>query len=308
MKKRYNLETFIKRANEIHRNIYDYSLTQQFKTTEDKLKIKCNIHGVFEQSPHAHLRGQGCPKCGRLKANKSESYNNEIFIKKANNIHNNKYDYSLVSYKGSGKEVIIICPEHGQFLQKPVKHLLGHGCKKCNNNKRWEKQKLTQEQFIAKANSVHYNKYNYSLTKYNKSDEKIIIICPIHGEFEQIPNRHLAKCGCPKCKSSRGEIKIRNFLNQNNIKYNPQKKFQQCKIKRMLPFDFYLPDYNLCIEFQGKQHYIVSWGGEERLKLVQEHDKVKKEFCQQNDIILLTIKYNEDIICKLNQYLFCGCN
>lgn len=125
----------------------------------------------------------------------------ETFIKKAKEIHGNKYDYSKVVYTGCRNKVCIICPEHGEFWQVPYYHLAGNGCPECFNEKRRGKTKqLTTEEFIRRAREIHGDKYDYSKTVYKLSQEKVCIICPLHGEFWIKPNKHLSsKRGCPKC-------------------------------------------------------------------------------------------------------------
>lgn len=120
--------------------------------------------------------------------------NNEEFIRKARNIHGDKYDYSKVDYKGSSNKVCIICPIHGDFWQNPTSHLQGHGCPECVGLKKWDTAK-----FITKARGVHGNKYDYSKTQYINKRTKVIITCPIHGDFTQIPYNHIIGQGCPQC-------------------------------------------------------------------------------------------------------------
>ena len=117
--------------------------------------------------------------------------------------------------------------------------------------------------------------------------------------------------GCPKCNDNfKGEIAIENYLMKNNIKFEAQKRFKDCKDKRPLPFDFYLPYYNLCIEFDGEGHFqtimrskrMTKEQMEENLKLVQKHDKIKNEYCKSHNINILRIRYNESIEEKLVEY------
>lgn len=124
------------------------------------------------------------------------------FIKKANGIHNFKYDYSMVDYKNTLTLVDIICDKHGLFHQIPKSHLKGHGCKKCNNCE------VDLDNFIARARKKHGEKYDYSLTKYTGSHDSILIICPIHGQQTIIASNHLRKHGCPACGL--------DYKNQNN--------------------------------------------------------------------------------------------
>ena len=143
--------------------------------------------------------------------------NNE-FIKKAREIHGDKYDYSKVDYINNKTKVCIICPEHGEFWQKPNYHLSACGCPKCKCDKIKKTKYITTESFIQKAHEVHESKYDYSKVEYKGIFEKVCIICPEHGEFWQTPNNHLNnKRGCPKCGvkavwDKRGRITTESFI------------------------------------------------------------------------------------------------
>ena len=130
------------------------------------------------------------------------AHTTESFIEKAMQVHGDKYDYSKVDYKGCLEHVIIICPEHGEFLQKPMIHLRNHGCPECGKINSHKSNEQTTEEWIKKAKAIHGNKYDYSKVEYKGWNQKVCIICPIHGEFWQDPTRHVAKHhkrGCPKC-------------------------------------------------------------------------------------------------------------
>jgi len=289
-------EIFIKRSNIIHNNKYDYSLVE-YKNNKTKVKIICPIHGEFEQQPSKHLGGGGCRKCSILYKTLSLSE----FIKKSKEMHGDKYDYSLVEYKNSQIKVKIICPIHGIFNQTPNSHLYGKGCKICTGL-----NKLTSNEFIKKSKKIHGDKYDYSLVKYRNGQSKVKIICPKHGEFNQIANNHTSKkYGCPICKESKGETIITQYLDNLNIKYHKQKIFDKCKNKNFLPFDFYLPEHNVCIEYDGLQHYepIEFFGGIDSLKKYQKNDKIKNEYCKKNNIHLIRIKYDENINEKIHNLL-----
>jgi hypothetical protein len=124
------------------------------------------------------------------------------FIEKAREIHGDQYDYSEISYVYVDEKVPIICPEHGRFQQAPSKHLLGQGCKKCSIEKRAIKQRLSKSKFIKKAIAIHGDRYNYDKVVYNTNHTRVLITCPIHGDFEQTPGNHTHKTnpqGCPVC-------------------------------------------------------------------------------------------------------------
>jgi hypothetical protein len=288
-------EEFIKEAKLIHGDRYDYSLVN-YKTSKDKIKIICDKHGVFEQTPDSHVNAKSnCQMCVNNK-----KLTTEEFIIKAKLIHGDRYDYSLVEYKNDSSKIKIKCLIHGEFTVKAGNHLRGNKCSKCTNNK-----KLTTEEFIIKAKLIHGDKYDYSLVEYKNQNNKVKIICPKHGVFEQNPNNHINNNGCPKCKESKGEKTIREFLVKNNIKFLPQHKFPDCRNILELPFDFYLPDYNLCIEFNGRQHYepIKLWGGEINLNEIKKRDKIKMEYCNQNNIPLIIIKYSDKNLKKIEKLI-----
>jgi very-short-patch-repair endonuclease len=138
----------------------------------------------------------------------------EEFITQSREKHGDKYDYSKTIYKNNLEEVIIICKDHGDFLQLPKTHKKGNGCHECAMTTRKEKRTMTTEQFIEKAISVHGNKYCYSNVIYKKSREYVIIICRVHGEFEQTPNCHLDGKGCVKCSTKINADKQRKTKEQ----------------------------------------------------------------------------------------------
>jgi hypothetical protein len=185
---------FIEKAQLKHGDLYDYS-DVDYITAKVKVKIKCRIHGIFEQTPDSHIRGNGCRLCANYNLKLVKSYDNNEFIKLAKKIHDDNYDYSDVEYIDSQTYVIIKCKIHGIFKQIPSSHLKGHGCGLCagvflsNTN-----------HFIEKSKIIHgNNKYDYSLVNYINAKTKVKIICKIHGIFEQTPNSHLSGKGCILC-------------------------------------------------------------------------------------------------------------
>lgn len=294
-------EEFIKRSKLIHGDKYDYSLVK-FVNTKTKVKIICSIHGEFEQRANAHIgkQKQGCKKCVHVNLKKGLEY----FLIKAKEIHGDKYDYSLIDENLFVKEhVKIICPEHGLFFQSPYHHInRKNKCPKCSTTKK------DTEQFIKKCIEIHNNKYDYSHVNYINNKTKVKIICPIHGEFNQMAGSHMCGAGCTFCKESKGEKVVRNFLLKNNFRFTPQYSFPNCKNINPLLFDFYLPEYNLCIEFNGRQHYepINCFGGIEQYERQKINDKIKAEYCLNNNIQLLIIKHNENIDKKLANLIQCS--
>lgn len=145
----YNRNSIIKKFKSIHGEKYDYSKVDFVKTTE-KVCIICPIHGEFFQEPHAHIKGQGCPICGKEKKRISKTYTTDEFIKKSKDIYGELYDYSKVEYLNSKKKVEIICRIHGGFLIEPNSHLQGKGCPKCGNMKKGKNPNNKLYDFINK--------------------------------------------------------------------------------------------------------------------------------------------------------------
>lgn len=297
-------EEFIEKSHKVHGNKYSYDKTK-YTIQKNKVIIICPIHGEFEQLPNNHLKGKGCPKCAHEKLNKINTYSLQEFIEKSNYVHNFKYDYSKVNYTKASDQVIIICPIHGEFKQRASDHLQGKGCYKCNGGK-----KYTNEEFIEKARQIHGNKYEYSKVEYINSTTKVCIICPEHGEFWQTPGSHInKKAGCPKCYiQSKGEISILKWLQQNNILFKQQFSIninKEVNKSGKAYVDFYLPKYNLIIEYNGIQHYVPIdyFGGQMRLNQQKERDNQVRQFCINNGIKLLEISYKDNIEEKLEQII-----
>jgi hypothetical protein len=135
------------------------------------------------------------------------------FIKKANDVHNNFYNYDRVNYINAKTKILIGCPIHGYFEQLPYNHLIGKGCKKCAIDKNKKSFSKSLSKFIDQSNKVHNNFYNYDQVEYINDGTKVHISCPIHGYFDQTPNKHLRGQGCPRCK-------IQKTKNTNIKKYS----------------------------------------------------------------------------------------
>lgn len=226
------------------------------------------------------------------------------FESRARSIHGDKYDYSKFEYTGTHNQSIVICKEHGEFKVTPNEHLYGkNGCPICANIARRKfLDSLKSTDWKEKATEVHDGKYDYSKFEYINTKTKSIIICPIHGEFLKDMAHHInRKQGCPICAKERngsiGEITIRNFLIENNIKFTEQFIIKGNDYLKNKPYDFYLEDLNLIIEFQGEQHFKTKWFmDEEDLLLRQEIDRNKKELAISNNYKYISIKYNDDIL------------
>lgn len=132
--KRLTGEDFIKRANNVHGDEYDYSLVN-YVNCRSNVNIICKKHGIFSQNPRHHVeKKSNCPKCINEMLSKKFALTNQHFIKRATNVHGNKYDYSLINYINGSTKIKLICKKHGIFQQIPFNHLNGAGCPACKES------------------------------------------------------------------------------------------------------------------------------------------------------------------------------
>ena len=296
--KRLTTEDFISRARKVHGDKYDYSLVN-YINSQTKVDIKCPIHGSFAQTPAMHLYGNGCPTCAIENKRQKKLMPQSLFVEKARKIHKNKYNYDKVKYVNSQTKVCITCPQHGDFWQLPVVHLQGHGCSLCKTDKTRERCVMSKDEFIRRAKIAHPTKnYDYSRVEYLTSSDKVCIICPEHGEFWQSAHNHINGSCCPNCQVSFGENLVKVFLDKHSVNY-----IQQYKIKNENLFcnngymivDFYLPSFNIIIEYNGIQHYkpIKRFGGLDSFNNQIERDNAVRQYCTEHKTKLIEIPYTQ---------------
>ena len=286
---------FINKAKEIHNDKFDYTQII-YINSKTKITIKCNTCKIiFEQQPYSHLKGYGCNNCSI----NNRKLTTQCFINKAKEIHNDKYNYDLTNYLSTNEIVNIKCNSCNKiFEQIAGLHLSGSGGCLCNY---YEELRLKYEkEFYIKAKKIHNNKYIYDLVEYFNTNTKIKIICKKCKKiFEQSPNKHLQGKGCSYCNFSKGELKCEEILEY--IEYVkeviPQFRFDNCRNIYPLPFDFKVILNNckyFLIEYQGIQHYeSTTFFSHEKLEDIQKRDKIKYDYCKNNNIDLLVIKYTD---------------
>ena len=301
VKNKKDVNTFIDESNLIHNNKYDYSKVE-YNGNKIKICIICPKHGEFWQTPSGHLRGNGCPKCKSENISKKLQMTTLEFIKRSKIIHGNSFNYDKTNLETriNGK-VIVTCNKCKQDIYVRIGlHLFGNKCPYCYGT-----HLKTNDEFIEDAKKIHGDKYDYSKVDYKGNKIKVCIICPKHGEFWQTPNCHLRQRGCPKCKNSYLENEIHNILTKYNILFEYQKRFDWLGRQSL---DFFLPQYNIAIECQGKQHYesVKKFGGVKQLKKQKELDYNKIQLCNEHNIKMIyysNVKYNDEIITSKNKII-----
>lgn len=297
MVKKLSNKEVINRIKGKYGDKYDYSKIN-YQGNNKKITLICKKHGDFEITFGNLMNGRGCPKCKFEKLSNLFKSNTVDFIKKAKKIHGDKYDYSKVEYVKNDINVLIGCEKHGYFKQLPLNHLQGEGCPKCRYENIAKSKTLTNEEYIKRCKLVHGDIYDYTKTNYQGTSKDVIVICPKHGEFTINAWNHLIGCGCQKCNSSHLENEIRLLLKENNIEFEEQKKFDWLGKQSL---DFYIPNKNIAIECQGRQHYqaVELFGGEEGFLKRKVLDNRKKRLCEENGINIIyysNIKYADNII------------
>jgi Zn finger protein HypA/HybF involved in hydrogenase expression len=274
--------------------------------------LYCNKHNeYFNQTPKALLtRNTNCTLCGSENRNYLLTYTNEEFINMSKDLHGkDTYSYDKTFYTKSINKVILFCIKHNEYFNITPKYhltLSKGGCPKCANE---NYHRITEDTIIERSKNIHgKNTFRYDKINYIKLEDDIKLFCNKHEiYFDVNSERHITQNqGCPLCSPiSIGEDKINKFLIKEKIGYIKQKTFEGCKDKKLLKFDFYLPKYNICIEFDGKQHYepIEFFGGKEGFIEIQKRDIIKNEYCKNNNIELIRILYYENIENKLTELL-----
>lgn len=275
-------EVFAKYGNE-------YKVLGRYKTNVTKILIKHIRCGCEWQATPIHLlEGHRCPRCGG-----NECYTTELFTKEISRIFEDKIILNG-EYKNSKTLIKCKCLIDGyEWEGNPSSLLKGCGCSRCGGNERY-----TTETYKNKIFQLYQDEYSV-LSEYAGNKTKILVKHnKCNHTWEVTPSSLTSGYGCPKCNESKGEKRVSKFLENIKLNYTPQYKFQDCKNIKALPFDFYISQYNLCIEYDGELHYKVArYGDKDKMKLkldmTQFRDKLKDKYCKENNIKLLRIPYWE---------------
>jgi len=296
MSRKLTIDEIRKRCYDIHSDKYIIP-DQDYVDSFTKIKIICKEHGEFYMESRHLLSGHGCKKCVGC-----EKLTIDDVRKRCYETHGDNIMIPDQEYINAKTKIKIICKYHlNNNLLTTTNNLLNHkrGCPICS-----KRQKLNIDEIRKRCDIIHRDKgYIIPNQIYINNCTHINIICPVHEEWSTQPNNLLNGCGCPKCKTSKSEIKIENILKENNINYICQKKFSDCINKKELPFDFYLPNHNMCIEYDGEQHFkqFRFEKNDEKLQKRIKNDIIKNEYCKNNNIKLLRIRFDDSIDKKMKK-------
>lgn len=289
-------EEYVRQVKNINPNI---DVIEMYINNNTSILHRCKIDGnEWRAKPNNILNGKGCPICGNKKLHNDRVKSHEQYVQELKNI--NPYIDVIGGYINARTKILHKCLIDGyEWNVNPNKTLDGHGCPVCSKNK-----KKTHQEYIKELAKV--NKDIEVLGEYINSQTSILHKCKkCNLIWETSPNNLLQGHGCPVCSGSKGEKAISKYLCEHNINFVPQYTFKNCKNIQVLQFDFYLPVYNSCIEFDGIQHFkpIDFFGGKIALDNTKKRDKIKTDYCETNNIPLLRIRYDEDVNSTLDTFL-----
>lgn len=289
-------EQFVKEFNEVSKG--EYTLTGIYKGARRKVGVTHNICGhSYDVTPDSFLNKRTkCPACNEKAFRAKRKKTHEQFVAEFNLLSNREYEL-LSEYQRDDLKITVKHIECGRIYKVDASSFLqGVRCKPCQTKKVHESQTWTQEEFESKVFEIGFGEYKV-IGKYTLSINKIEIKHLECGAvYEVTPAQFIQGSRCPHCQTSRGELSIELYLRKNNFDYKAQYKFEDCRYKRPLPFDFAILKNNkvVClIEFEGRQHFtpIEVFGGEREFRLTKIRDKIKKDYCLKNNIPLIEIPY-----------------
>lgn len=284
----------------------DIIVIERYSGRKTKILHKCNVcNNEWKTTPNTILNGCGCPICSEKIRAFNRTKTQRYYIKEVSEI--NSMIEVVGEYISAKKQTLHKCKKCGNEWEALSSNILkGHGCPSCSAKEIGDKLRKSHEQYTNDLYNINPN--IEVIEEYKGADTPILHKCKIcHNNWIVRPENLLQKRSCPNCTvKSKGEDAIQNYLKENNIVHFEQQKFSGLKgvYGGLLSYDFYLPDYNLLIEYQGEQHFrsIEYFGGEKAFIKQQEHDKRKRNYAKLHKINLLEIRYDEDVNPALDKY------
>lgn len=300
MNRKKTHKEYVAEVAKIHPNI---EVLGTYVDNKTNILHRCIIDGnEWYARPGNVLQGCGCKKCSNNRLSEMKKMSHNDYIAKLNYINPNIQ--VVETYINSSTPILHRCRiDNNEWYVKPSHVLSGHGCPMCSKNKR-----KTQQEYVDEVSELNSN--IDVIGEYINDATAIIHKCKIDGtEWFAKPTHILRGTGCPMCNCSHGENIILKYLQKKNINFFHQKRFDECKDTKALPFDFYIPNLNVCIEYDGIQHFQpIDFAGNgqdwaiKQFNLIKKHDAIKNNFCNIHNIYLLRIKYDDDIESVLDNF------
>lgn len=298
-------EQFIAQMKAINENI---EILTEYEKDNIKVLCRCKVCG-FEwwSSPSNLLQRKGCKQCHFNNMKRDRLKPHEQFVSELYKI--NKNIKVLGGYTGAKNKVDCECLIHNEKFSMNSKHLLRGetSCKKCIDIKFHLGGLKSHEQFVQELASI--NSDIEVIGEYDGAKTGVEVKCLKCGHiWSPVADSLLHGYGCPNCRVSKGEERVEKYLIKNNIDYEHPKKFPDLRNVNPLSYDFYLPEYNLLIEYQGQFHdgstsMVLR---EKYFDKQQKNDKIKRDYASKNNYNLLEIWYHDfdNVESILDKYLY----
>ena len=285
-------------VNRLINNGVNVTLLDNFKRRRDRIRVMCNVCGhIWEPSGDSlllhnseEMAGHGCPICAAKIRGVNQMNTRDEIIRRINNIHNN---IEMVGeYRGIHTNTEFLCLTCGTKWEAMPGNVIRSQicCPNCVIKYIKDLNTVSNEEFVKKLHER--NPRVIPLDEYTAAKDKMRFKCKkCNNIWSATANSALNGHSCPRCTMSFGEIFISSILNENHVKYETQHKFADCRNINQLPFDFYLNNFNACIEYDGIQHFesVEVFGGDDALIYTKLHDQIKTDYCSTHGIKLLRV-------------------
>lgn len=300
MSRRKTHEEYVEEVFATNSNI---EILGEYINSHVKILHKCKVCSCeWDAFPINILNGSGCPTCANVKRSQIQALTQAEYIDRLLCV-NSSVEF-IGDYKNLNTKSLHRCCMCGnEWMAYPTNVLKGKGCKKCSDKKNADNLRKTNDYYVSQVASLNNN--IVVLGTYIGARTPILHRCITCGhEWETSPDSILRGHGCPMCSNSKGEKAIKEYLSSRLIDFRQQYIFDNCKNKKSLRFDFYIPSMNACIEYDGIQHFepVDYFGGTDKFLIRQQNDTIKNDYCLSHGIVLIRIKYDQDIDSVLDNF------
>lgn len=284
----------------------EYTFLEPYQGSTVKISVRHNTCGyTYSIAPKFFLKGNRCKRCVTRENAKKYTKTHKQFLQDIYTQVGNEYTV-LSKYKNSSTRISVrhnICGS--EYKVRPDAFLRGTRCKTCLHEEYKEKYKKTTREFAYEVNNTTNGAYKLASEYVDVNTKVKIEHIKCNTVYEVFPYQFVRGRRCPRCNQSKGEVFVENILKEQGIDYEPQKMFSNLKDINYLSYDFFLPQYNVLIEYQGVQHFkpVDVFGGTEYFRVQQRHDEMKRDYAKENGFMLIEIPYTADTYDKVKDFL-----
>lgn len=249
----------LRRIHEVHGSRYTFPRWgEEYAKVTSHVTAVCSKHGPFRIKPVKLYGGQGCRLCGRDSTKSAQLDGLDVFVKKAREVHGDRYSYSSAVYVNATTPLEVVCREHGPFQVRPNNHVNAKsGCPRCAIESRGRAKMVPFSEFVERSTEVHGLTYSYHEDGYSGVNGDVQVSCPTHGTFTQRGSDHIGGHGCGRCSSfynhlrwstgSLGQQGVAEFVQSLGLDVEQNVQVPGAKTE----LDIYVPSCNLAIEYHG---------------------------------------------------------